>query len=186
MEYTELELVNGSYVNVTRTVSGRQADFIHSKIVEGVGIIVGALMAVAALAVLHGRAARSRYDASGKVTESLTDKYLPSFFAGPLELTIYIGRLFKDVFAVLVTGLLLLVAFAILKVNLLQKHNPQIKNLLNKGAMEQPLCGALQQLPFAPLVESAGPLTSSDSFVSGVEALARLSGEVRRHRPPTR
>ena len=171
---------------MTRTVSGRQADFIHSKIVEGVGIIVGALMAVAALAVLHGRAARSRYDASGKVTESLTDKYLPSFFAGPLELTIYIGRLFKDVFAVLVTGLLLLVAFAILKVNLLQKHNPQIKNLLNKGAMEQPLCGALQQLPFAPLVESAGPLTSSDSFVSGVEALARLSGEVRRHRPPTR
>ena len=74
LEYTTLELVNGSYANVTHTVSGRQADFIHSKIVQVVGLVVGVLVAAAALAAQHGIAARDRYDSSGKVTESLTDK----------------------------------------------------------------------------------------------------------------
>jgi len=181
LEYTTLELVNGSYANVTHTVSGRQADFIHSKIVQVVGLVVGVLVAAAALTAQHGIAARDRYDSSGKVTESLTDKYLPSFLAGPLELLIYVGRLLKDVTAVLMTGVLLLAAYAVLKVNLLQKKDPQIVNLLTKSAMEQPLCGALQQLPFTPLVEAAGPLASSDSFVSGFEAIGRFSAEAGPH-----
>ena len=145
------------------------------------GLVVGVLVAAAALAAQHGIAARDRYDSSGKVTESLTDKYLPSFLAGPLELLIYVGRLLKDVTAVLMTGVLLLAAYAVLKVNLLQKKDPQIVNLLTKSAMEQPLCGALQQLPFTPLVEAAGPLASSDSFVSGFEAIGRFSAEAWPH-----